>query len=170
MSAKWAAAIGASIALLAALISFCLAAEPIAGPVRVIDGDTIHVGDSRIRLFGIDSPERSQTCSGKDDQTYECGRDATAVMQSLVRGKSVACEPKDRDRYGRTVAICSTDAGDIGETMVRQGWAVRYVRYDREGRYTAAEAEAKAAGLGMWSGRFTPPEQWRHNGHRNAQP
>ena len=54
----------------------------LAGTARVIDGDTISIADTRIRLWGIDAPEREQTCAGRNGDTYECGRDAAAVLRS----------------------------------------------------------------------------------------
>lgn len=132
-----------------------------AGTTTAIDGDTLDVAGHRVRLAAIDSPERAQTCEGANGLVYECGRDAAAVMASLVRDRIVTCEQKDTDRYRRTVAVCRTEAGDLGQMMVSLGWAVRYARYDRECRYCAAEEEARSQRLGIWSGRFETPEEWR---------
>lgn len=157
----------AAIAMLA--LAGAAYAGPIVGQASAIDGDTIELAGQRIRLWGIDSPERSQTCEAGgwmlpslpwQPMTYECGRDATASLAALLRGRSVSCAVKERDRYGRTVAMCSTEAGDLGAAMVRQGQAVDYARYSK-GRYAAEQQAAKAEKLGIWSGRFEPPEQWR---------
>lgn len=131
------------------------------GPAEAIDGDTLMLGGHlRVRLWGIDAPERSQTCEGSAG-AYECGRDASASLAALLRDRTVTCVPKDRDRYGRTVATCSTEeAGDIGSAMVAAGWAIDWPKYSK-GRYAAEQAEAKAAKRGIWSGRFEMPEQWR---------
>ena len=59
------------------------AAQNLSGAARVIDGDTIVINGTHIRLAGVDSPERSQTCEGRDGNVYECGRDASAVMVEL---------------------------------------------------------------------------------------
>jgi endonuclease YncB( thermonuclease family) len=148
----------------AALVLLCgpALAEPISGAARVVDGDTLVVQGQRIRLAGIDAPERSQTCAGRGGEVYECGRDAGAVMVELTRWRVVMCEPKDRDRYGRIVAVCGVDGTpDLGAAMVRRGWAVSYRRYDRECRYCADEERARRESLGIWSGRFTMPEDFR---------
>lgn len=144
-----------------------------AGYAIVIDGDTLRIGDTRVRLAGIDAPESGQTCSHHNrypvqrEETYECGRDATATMVALVRDRIVTCQQRGDERsYGRIVAYCSTDAGDLGSAMVRAGWAVRYAKYDRECRYCADEEAAKAEARGMWSGRFDMPEQWRREHRR----
>lgn len=151
---------------LAALAGLCLAGAAAAysqtsgSDHRVIDGDTLEVAGRRIRLWGIDAPERGQTCEGRGGRTYECGRDAAAVLSELVRGKRVSCAARDHDRYGRIVAVCSTEAGEINAAMVRRGWAVVYRRYAR-GAYETEEAAARADGIGIWSGRFTLPEDYR---------
>lgn len=80
-------------------------------------------------------------------------------------GRLYAC-PQGRPgkvlRYGRTVAVCRTEAGEINAAMVRRGWAVVYRRYAK-GAYEAEEAAARAERLGIWSGRFTMPEDYRRS-------
>lgn len=147
-------------------LSWPAGAQTIAGPATITDGDTVRVGEHRIRIWGIDAPERAQTCSGRDGQVYECGRDSAAVLAELTRGKRVKCEPRDRDRYGRTVATCAVEGvADLGAAMVRRGWAVAYTRYSR-GRYLPEQEAARAEGLGIWSGRFTAPDVWRRENRR----
>jgi len=141
------------------LATISLAQQPTT-PVRVIDGDTLAMGTDRIRLWGIDAPEALQVCSASNGTEYQCGRDASAVMRELT-AHGVSCTAKTRDRYGRTVATCSNASGDIGEQMVRRGWAIDYTRYSA-GRYAQAQREAQAERLGLWSGRFTMPEEFRH--------
>lgn len=114
----------------------------------------------RIRLWGIDAPEMTQTCQGKDGLTYECGRDSAAVMRELTRDRLVKCETRDHDRYGRVVAVCRTETGEINAAIVRRGWAVDYPRYSH-GHYRAEEQSARDEGLGIWSGRFELPWEWR---------
>src|SRR4030081_376600 len=97
------------------------AAADISGPVRVIDGDTLDMDGVRIRLWGIDAPEMRQTCQGKDGQNYECGRDSAAVMRELTRDRRVECESRDRDRYGRVVAVCRTESGAINAAIGGRG-------------------------------------------------
>lgn len=138
----------------------CRSGPAIVGQARAIDGDTLDVGGVRVRLHGIDAPELRQTCAGRDGRTYECGRDARAVLSELVRGRTVTCVARDTDRYHRIVATCTTDAGDLGEQMVRRGWALPYLRYGGA-LYLPAEVEAKRERLGVHSGRFQAPEDFR---------
>ena len=104
-------------------------AAELSGPVRVIDGDTLDMDGVRIRLWGIDAPEKNQTCQGKDGQIYECGRDSAAVMIELTRDRRVQCEARGQDRYRRVVAVCQTESGEINAAMVARGWAVDWPRY-----------------------------------------
>src|SRR5262245_3555333 len=120
------------LALLALLLLPTLAAaEPltISGAARVVDGDTIVVNGATIRLWGIDAPETRQMCQqAAGNGAYDCGRDATAHLQSLIGSQSVICEPKTFDRYRRVVALCRVNGTDLGAAMVRDGWAVAFIR------------------------------------------
>lgn len=137
-----------------------LAAPAMAGgdALTVIDGDTLHYGDERLRLFGIDAPEINQICQ-KDGHGWLAGEDAAAWLKSFVAGKQVFCGNVDRDRYGRRVVVCFADRADLGEAMVLNGWALAYRRYSL--RYVAAEASAQRNHLGLWSGDCLAPWQYR---------
>ena len=129
--------------------------------VRVIDGDTLHADGKRIRLTGIDAPELHQTCRDAQDRKWACGHAAKARLVELVSRGSVACAARGHDRYGRTLAVCSASGvADLGEALVRDGYAVDYRRYSND--YLAVEREARAARRGIWRGRFERPENWRH--------
>ncbi len=129
-----------------------------AGRAVVVDGDTLEVAGVRVRLWGIDAPESRQACraAGVD---YPCGQRATAHLRTLVAGREVRCVPRARDRWGRVVAVCRVGGLDLGAAMVRDGWALAYVRYSRD--YVGEEQEALLRRLGLWSGSFTPPWEWR---------
>src|SRR5215470_17045943 len=147
---------------LAAFLAFVLllvstAASALA-EVRVVDGDTLVVDGTHMRLWGIDAPESAQQCS-RDGAAYACGRDATAHLSELIGGRNVACEPRTTDRYRRTVAVCRVGGVDLGAAMVRDGWAMAFVRYSSD--YVPQEQEARAARRGLWSGTFEFPWDWR---------
>ena len=144
---------------LAMILIPAAALADISGPARVIDGDTIEIQDQRFRLHGIDAPERGQTCM-LQGRRYPCGIDATESLRKLVRGKQVTCNATDRDRYGRTVAVCVIPGGiELGRTMVRLGWALAYRRFSLD--YVREEDEARQKKLGIWRGQFRPPWEWR---------
>ena len=133
----------------------------LSGSARVIDGDTIDLSGTKIRLFGIDAPEHDQLCQTRNGDPYRCGDEATAALRALVQGERVRCEARGHDKYGRTVGLCAAGSlSDIGAEMVRRGWAIDY-RPPSRGRYRAQERAAQAARAGLWSGRFELPQNWR---------
>ena len=134
--------------------------EPVTGRARVIDGDSLEVAGVRIRLFGIDAPERDQDCHDGNGKSYACGHAAQRALIATIAGRSVTCTPVEVDRYNRDVATCLADDLDLGEAMVRGGHALDYPRHSR-GRYAAAEREARDARRGMWAGTFERPATWR---------
>jgi endonuclease YncB( thermonuclease family) len=130
----------------------------IAGRARVIDGDTIVIGRTHIRLLGIDAPESDQTCTDADNRIWRCGQAATRVLLARIAGRPLTCATAGFDRYGRTLATCALpDGSDVEAWMVQQGWALAYY----SGAYRPQEAEARAARRGIWAGTFTPPWVWR---------
>lgn len=147
-----------SLIVLAAL-TFGLAAAAANLPLRVVDGDTLDLGGERIRLFGIDAPEQGQTCDRKG-AIWACGAWSSRVLADLVAKGPVTCVEQDRDRYGRSVAICRVAGRDLGAEMVRQGAARAYLRYSN--RYLPDENAARRAGAGVWSARMQSPETFRH--------
>lgn len=135
-----------------------LAAAAVELPVRVIDGDTLDLGEAPLRLFGIDAPERDQTCD-RNGQSWQCGLWSARVLADALAAGPLACVERDRDRYGRSVATCTVNGRDLGALMVRAGAATAYRRYSD--RYVRDEAEAKASGRGIWAGRMVTPEAHR---------
>ncbi len=126
--------------------------ETVAGGFRAVDGDTLTIEGMRIRIRGIDAPERRQLC-GAGSSRWPCGLAAGRALAARLPGLS--CRLEGRDKYRRRLATCTMPSGDLGAEMVRNGFAVAYGSYQRE------EAEARAAGRGIWSGPFERPEDWR---------
>lgn len=155
---------------LLALAVGLMAAAPaeVAGSARVVDGDTFSVGAERVRLWGVDAPEGRQICQDAKGQGYACGDAARERLVRLIGGQAVRCEVRDRDPYGRAVSRCRAKSVDLGEAMVRAGWAVDYSQFSR-GAYASAEAEARWARRGLWAGRFETPSTWRAEA-RQARP
>lgn len=133
-------------------------AQIIYGNPNAVDGDTLDFGGGRVRLFGIDAPERSQTCQ-RASGAWECGADATALLASLIEGRRVQCEKRDTDRYGRPVAICSAGGIDLSEAMARTGFAIALERFSTD--YVAMAEQARTARLGIWEGTFQEPAEFR---------
>lgn len=133
-------------------------ATDLSGTARIIDGDTLAVAGVTIRLFGIDAPERKQTC-GDATEKWDCGTAATLALTVLIDGRAIACQSVNKDRYGRTVARCSVEATDLGAEMVLRGLALAYVAYSED--YIGQEVQARSAKVGVWRGDFVAPWEYR---------
>ena len=121
---------------------------------RIVDGDTVYMKDgTKVRLHGIDTPER--------DQPY--GKQATRNLDKLI-GRTVFVVERDTDRYGRLVGTLYTPEGvNVNLEMVCNGSAWWYSRYAKNNRAMAScQDEAKDAGLGLWTDDDPmPPWEWR---------
>lgn len=135
----------------------------VSGYVRVIDGDSLIVGGTEVRLHGVDAPELAQRCA-RDGRDYACGKEAARHLAGLIAGQQVTCERRDVDRYGRLVAVCRADKTDIGQAMVAAGQAVGYGGYQRE------EASARFDRRGLWAGDFLRPRDWRERERNRFNP
>ena len=141
------------------LLPISTAHADITGKPRVIDGDTIHIGDTKIRLHGIDAPEMKQTCRTSKGKEQMCGVLAKQALERLVKGQDVTCKGDTRDRYKRLIAVCYVGQLNINEQMIADGWALAYRRYSTD--YVRAETLAKSRREGMWRTEFVPPWKWR---------
>jgi len=142
----------------------------IAGTARVTDGDSLEIGNVRVRLFGIDAPEFRQLCKDASGRDYTCGVAAREALSDLIDGRQVACTPAEGPSYDRVVAVCRVDGTgqdkvDLSEAMVRAGRVIELKAHSK-GRYTAAERSARDAGRGLWAGTFERPSQWRQRNGR----
>src|SRR4029453_3890899 len=110
---------------------------------QTVDGDTLKQGGVTYRLWGIDAPEAKQVCP----DGWPAGSLARTKLQALTAGRSVVCQEKARDRYGRIVAICRASGEDLGAILVREGLAWAFVRYSRD--YVDQQEEARRANRGV---------------------
>ena len=134
-------------------------ADIVGGPTRVVDGDTLIVAGQRVRLQGIDAPERKQACR-RAGTRYPCGGEATQALRRLIGRGKVVCTIHGTDRDGRALGICQDATGtDLNGWLVAQGWALASRRYATT--YVPQEAQAKAARAGLWAGEFVEPWAWR---------
>lgn len=135
------------------------AAADVQGRVRVIDGDTLDVGATRVRLHGIDAPERNQPCTTRQGQDWGCGDWVTRQVRDRWEGAEARCEPVDRDRYDRVVARCFVGGQDIGREMVIEGLAFAYRKYSRA--YDLEEKAAVVADRGIHGFQIEAPARYR---------
>jgi len=145
----------AYVTILAAL----LGASADAASVRVADGDSIEFGGQRIRLRGIDAPELHQECRDLSGRNWPCGRRARDELRKIIGNDPVQCERWAKDRFGRWVAVCRAGGRDLGEAMVRSGFALAY--RDGTSPYGGAQSEARSRKAGLWAGSFENPRAWR---------
>lgn len=141
-----------------------VAADPIEGVVRVVDGDTIDVDDTRVRLHGIDAPERDQRCGGDDAPMWDCGLWVTRVAMDRYDGQRADCTVLDTDRYGRAVARCIVRGEDVGRAMVADGLAFAYRAYSMD--YDLEEKAAAINDRGLHATEVAAPAEFRAAGRR----
>jgi endonuclease YncB( thermonuclease family) len=149
--------------LLGLLLLPSLLVLPAAGQ-SVTDGDTIRHGGVAVRLWGIDAAEFDQSCA----DGWAAGRLAREHLAGLMRDRTITCEPRTTDRYGRVVALCRADGEDLGAAMVSAGMAWAFIRYSQD--YAAQEEAAASQGLGVHDHECERP--WVHRtrqrrGHRS---
>ncbi|MBO9154973.1 thermonuclease family protein [Chitinophaga sp. GCM10012297] len=151
------------------IIIFALAgvmarAQTYTGKVTAVkDGDTIEMlvngKPLRIRLYGVDSPEKGQPF----------GEKARQYTSRLCFGKVVKARKESHDQYGRTVAeVFLPDGSSLNMQLVQAGYAWQYTFYSKSEEMTAAQAAAKAARKGLWlDAHPVAPWEWRKQ-HRKA--
>lgn len=126
--------------------------------VSVLDGDTMEVlhnqHPERIRLHGIDCPEKGQPF----------GQKAKQVASALVFGKDVTLQTHGKDKYKRTIAdVLLLDGTNVNQELVKEGWCWWYRKYAPGDTVLGRlETEARETGKGLWADpQPLPPWEWR---------
>lgn len=120
-----------------------------AARVAVVDGETLLLNDTIIRLFGVSAPARGQACGGADGRGMDCGAAAAAALAGLVRDRDVTCQLSGRDVEGFARGICAAAGTELNRAQVAAGWA------RARGEAPALDAvqdAARVARLGLWKG------------------
>ena len=133
--------------------------QTVEGEAVVMTGDTMVVGGSNVRLYGIDAPELGQTCHSGSGRPYDCGAMARDFLQQALTGRTVHCTLYAEVLDGNQVGRCSVGPTDIGLFLVGHGWA--FAARGLSNRYDGMEARAQTRGAGVWSGRSVRPWVWR---------
>ena len=146
------------------MLSFGLSAATIEGKVvNVADGDTITVlvknnTQYKIRLQGIDAPEKAQPYGQKSKQS----------LHQLVHSKQVMVDYQKKDKYGRTIGKVLLNGTDICLKQIELGMAWHYKQYESEQSkedreiYAQAELATRAQALGLWKDKNAiPPWEYR---------
>ena len=146
--------------LLPAFLPALAHAADVSGIAKVREGDQVNIGNSRIRLGGIDAPSVDQLCLNNSGERWTCGIAARDELIKHTDNKTWNCHVRQAaDRRGRTIARCEVDGEDIQKWMVRNGWALAYTRFSHD--YDEDEKAAREAKAGMWQGAFIAPWDWR---------
>lgn len=127
--------------------------------VRIVDGDTLQIGQTTYRLYGIDAPEHGQRCAKRGGGSWQCGKAATEYLQQLAASGQVRCDDRGQDKYGRTIGVCSVGNKDLNEQMVSSGHAWAFLRYSKD--YEAVEKAARNKGIGIWQATTQPAWDYR---------
>lgn len=158
------------IAVVAAAGSAGAAAQDVVirGKACVVDGATLVLGETNdvgrcrvghgVRLYGLDAPELEQSCE-RGGRRWACGAEAMRALRSIVEGRQLECRGQGERWRGREFVQCFLGATDVGQRLVRDGWAVADRR--RSTRYVGDETLARSNRLGIWSGSFVEPDRWR---------
>ena len=132
--------------------------KTIYGKPKIIDGDTIHISNNKIRLHAIDAPEKKQTCL-KNGKKWSCGLESTRFLTDIIGKDKINCNVKSKDRYNRYIGVCYKDDVDLNSEMVINGWAIAYRYYSLD--YIEEEEIAKSKKVGIWIGEFEEPYLYR---------
>ena len=139
----------------------------ISGFAKVVDGDTIKINSKKIRLYGIDAPEKKQKCKKtyltisfmSFTKDYMCGEVSTQKLIKKINKQKLNCNILDVDRYKRLVGECFKRNINLNSWMVSNGYAVAYRKYSK--KYVSDEINAKNKKLGIWQGKFEMPWDYR---------
>ena len=131
-----------------------------ASHVTVIDGDTIRLGDVKLRFSGIDAPEINQTCLASEGKVA-CGKISRDLLIEKVTNNKISCTDEGKDFYGRVLGECFVNGESLSSYLVREGFAFAYRKYSN--KYIEDEEYAKFNKLGMWSMEFQYPWDYRSN-------
>ncbi len=141
--------------------------KEISGFAKIIDGDTIKINSKKIRLYGIDAPEKKQTCEKpyltigifSFTKNYLCGQVSTNKLTKKINNQIIKCKIKDVDRYSRLIGECYKRNQNLNSWLVANGHAVAYRKYSK--KYVSDEISAKNEKLGIWQGKFEMPWNFR---------
>ena len=131
------------------------------GIAKVSDGDSIKIGEKKVRLMGIDAPELKQTCFDANYNEYACGKAAKDFLVNLANEKEVKCYYEKFDKYNRYLAQCFVENIMINQAILRAGMAVTYTFSAPDEEMLKIEDEAKSKKIGIWQGAFQLPKDYR---------
>jgi endonuclease YncB( thermonuclease family) len=130
----------------------------IRGTPEVIDADVLKFGTQRVILWGLDAPEKNQTCQ-LNGQLWGCYDAAFRYLQLLAGRGEVTCTYKsDPDPFGRRFGVCESGGEDLNAEMIRAGMALAFGEQSDD--YDAAMADAITSAVGLWQPGVKFEEPW----------
>jgi endonuclease YncB( thermonuclease family) len=124
--------------------------------IRIVDGETIGLGERIVRLDGVAAPGRGEPCRAASGEVFDCGGAAAAALTRLVVGHPVACRIVGQDGFGRGLGQCDAAGADLNRALVRAGFALATTSALR-----SSEAMARQTAQGLWANGAGAPPAWR---------
>ncbi|APH56715.1 Hypothetical protein GbCGDNIH6_0897 [Granulibacter bethesdensis] len=136
--------------------------------VAVVDGETLRVADTVIRLAGVSAPNRGQQCRTPDGSRFDCGAASAEALAEIIKNRPVECEILGHDTNHHSLAICETQTEGrrtnqgtvINRAVVQAGWARAETHAEARAEtlsaplktlgLTSDEEQARAAHRGLW--------------------
>ncbi len=138
------------------------------GTPHIIDADTLSIDKKKIRLKGVDAPEKNQECQKpyleilifSFYRKYNCGENSTKALKKFLNNQKITCIVEDKlDFFGRYLGTCFKHKQNINAWLVRNGHALAFRKYSN--KYVNDELQARKQNLGLWKGKFDKPWNWR---------
>jgi len=127
------------------------------GRATVISGDTLIVQGQRMRLYGIDAPEKGQRCQWPNKE-IDCGIISRAALLDLIAPVDITCRRRQATKDGTWIASCDAEGFDVSRNMIYTGWAV--VPPGGPAGFSKVQKNAAARKRGLWKGTFQMPWVW----------
>ena len=139
----------------------------VSGYAKVTDGDTLKIDTFKIRLHGIDAPEKKQKCKRPYltffiftfYEDYSCGQNSTEALIKKINNQKITCQISDVDYFKRLIGECYKRKINLNAWLVSNGHAVAFRKYSK--KYISKELIAKQEKKGMWQGQFEMPWDFR---------
>ena len=139
----------------------------ISGYAKITDGDTIKIDTFKIRLDGIDAPEKKQLCKRPYltififtfFEDYTCGLKSTEALIKKINNQKITCKISDIDYFKRLIGECYKRKINLNAWLVSNGHAVAFRKYSK--KYVPEEILAKQEKKGIWQGKFDMPWDYR---------
>lgn len=125
-----------------------------AAQVAVVDGDTLRLRDTVIRLRGVAAPARGTGCGQASGAPVDCGGRASVILAGLVSHGPTECRLDGRDASGRPLGLCRSGGVEINRAVVESGWATAE---PDQPALDVAEHAARAQRRGLWAAGPTRP-------------